>query len=617
MQRNINPLFLTHSEFEDKSATPTEHQVRISPAQGVYDRVCPVQEPWTNPPIAQPSFLRNGYETTPPIPSAQSTKSGSANSAFIPAEPSCLLSVSPFRVGETFTQPILPLCKLPSPSQCPPQPAGKPYYIKQSNHTRSSPKVCQSQPDNIPLHASHASKTDPHDHYILRPDHRLRSFHQSIKFRDPQQIELPSTVYDSPVLRTASGVTTHPAMRRVRSLNAAPTILPKVAAVQTKFATETPQFWLPVKPCTSFEKSCQSPFHITKLQPSFENGRVQYHYQSYRSNVAPEKTADYYPSHDTFPVRREHSFISRDIPPVLESRGLAVHATWVAKEPSSIKMQNSAWMKPKAHVTLQCNNTKPLPPNDLEYMEPLRLCGKLDSEKHVALTPKKKDVVPPLMRSNSRSQPSDPNVPTAKKAERHRQRSKLTSPPKLPSESPLHRLPQFQSPQRSSAPTQEWSPITKSKEQDKMWTEDNNSKSGQKTQSRLAYSQNPIQDRHIDRVRTAAGCHVADPALGLEVSAPCPADKHDSHSREGCSSPHHPEKESSSTSIWISHVSPDSHRHVESKKLMFAPESAGPAPASPFGSPLSTKVYSTALGQGCFLSSRLLIPRPEPEVHTQ
>ncbi|XP_048836374.1 rho GTPase-activating protein 32 isoform X3 [Brienomyrus brachyistius] len=620
MQRNINPLSLTHSEFEDKSATPTEHQVRISPAQGVCNRVCPVQEPWNtlkhNPPIAEPSSPRNGYETTPPIPSAQSK---SANSAFIPAEPRCLLSVSPFRAGETFTQPMLPLCNLPSPSQCPPQPAGKLNYNKQSSPTRSSPKVCQSQPENIPLHASYASKTDPHNLYILSPDDklRLRSFHHSIKFRDPRQLELPSTVYDSPVLRTGSGVTTHPAIRRVRSLHAAPTMLPKVAAVQAKFPTETPQFWLPVNPCASFEKSCQSPFHITKLQPSFENGRVQYHYQPYRSNAAPEKAADYCPSHDTFPVRREHSFISRDIPPVLESRGPAVRATWDPKERSSIKMQNSAWMKSKAHFTLQCNNTNPLPPDDLDYMEVLRLCGKLDSEKPVGLTSKKKDDMLPSIRSNCRSQPSDLNVPMAKKVERHSQRSRPASPPKLPSGSPLHRLPQFQSPQRSSVRTEEWSPPAKSKVPDKWWTEDNNSKSGQKTQSRPAYSQNPIQDRHIDRVRTAAGRHAADPALGLEVSAPCPADNHDSHSRGGYNSPQHPEKESSKTSIWISHVSPDHRRHVESKKLMFAQESGSLTPASPFGSPLSTKVYSTALGQGCFLSSRLLIPRPEAEVHTQ
>ncbi|XP_044137685.1 rho GTPase-activating protein 32 isoform X2 [Bufo gargarizans] len=238
----------------------------------------------------------------------------------------------------------------------------------------------------------------------------------------------------SPSLRTYSEeAPPYPTIRRVQSLHVPmqppPPPMRTVPISRTEVPPDDEPAYCPrpvyqYKPCPSFNSS--SDYHVTQLQPYFENGRVQYRYSPFSGSTTyyssdgtfydmdPYSTLrlrpyHLYPSRDfaSYTTRlqpkstyrsqmlapyprgnlREHNFISRDVPPALPpEHPRPLHVSWDMEDMDRYRLQslrrdNRARQISKGPVMSQYDNVTPSLVEDTSGLDVLHLRSRSDPGK--------------------------------------------------------------------------------------------------------------------------------------------------------------------------------------------------------------------------------------------
>ncbi|XP_061596635.1 rho GTPase-activating protein 32 isoform X3 [Cololabis saira] len=300
-------------------------------------------------------------------------------------------------------------------------------------HQRPIPVGPQSfphhyRPDNVSTHA-YVCKSEPQLPYRANRYSTLgpRSYHHSVKLAGN-----PQGVYVSAGPGRYDRIHGCPTIRRVHSLHVPPTIR-STPVQRTEVPPDDELFFYhrPAYPC--YQQQPPPPaaqgtdYHVTQLQPYFENGRVQYRYSPY-SGSGPEEadafatirvrhfqscggrdattaagagrpggkaTGYHYLARSVLPPGKEHSFVSRDMPPGRRGNAAANAAaatgsylTWDPKEAERLRMhslrrESRTRLKVKGHILSQYDNVGPFPP--LSGYETLHLRSKSDPGKALLL----------------------------------------------------------------------------------------------------------------------------------------------------------------------------------------------------------------------------------------
>ncbi|XP_010022457.1 PREDICTED: rho GTPase-activating protein 32-like, partial [Nestor notabilis] len=327
-----------------------------------------------------------------------------------------------------------------------PEPSGPDSYL---HHKPAS--VHQYRPESVPPHVYH-SKPEQHQAYPPRSEtpasagtryntYSTQGKSTSALHSKPRR-EFVSSV--SPTgLRSAGyaeDAPPYPTIRRVQSLHV-PT--PAASAIRSVpiSRTEVPPDDEPVycpRPLYQYKPyQPHSDYHVTQLQPYFENGRVHYRYSPYSSSSAssyyttadgsfydldpystvrvrpfhPLPSRDFasyasrlqskglyrYPSLSAYPrgglighlAGKEHSFISRDVPPAPDIKHM--YMSWDLEDMEKYRMQSirresRTRQKVKGPVMSQYDNVAPLLQEDLGGLDVIHLRSKSDPGKTGLLT---------------------------------------------------------------------------------------------------------------------------------------------------------------------------------------------------------------------------------------
>ncbi|XP_029107327.1 rho GTPase-activating protein 32 isoform X2 [Scleropages formosus] len=470
------------------AATPSE------PAEKPWEAVKPVH------PRAEPIPPYHTCGPTPPTPPVRSIESKLATAALSSTEAAnasnfhaILAEASmPASVEEVLPQPPRPPRK---PSVLQPaymyhpkaegmlDPGTEAFFYQRTVPAGQANVPYHYRPDSVPPHLSYASKSEPQILYSTRSDSRYntlgpRSFHQSIKSRGPHRAEYPpsgSSGHRGQGYGSMDGAAVYPTIRRVHSLHVPPTTIRSVPISRTEVPPDDDLFYYqrPIYQYKPYQQPVQSDYHVTQLQPYFENGRVQYRYSPYSGSnpldapyydvdpygtirlrhfhsftsrdMAPylgrtgSKAGNYhYLSRHILPVGREHSFVSRDMPPSHSSKGAPVYLAMDPEESERIRMhsmrrENRARQKTKGPVMSQYDNVGPCIPGDLGGLEVLHLRSKSDPVKAVLMAAEGKDgrygAAPP---HQSRHLVSDPEVFMYMETEKHYQGNGMGDKPGAP-----------------------------------------------------------------------------------------------------------------------------------------------------------------------------------------
>ncbi|NXW13954.1 RHG32 protein, partial [Circaetus pectoralis] len=330
-----------------------------------------------------------------------------------------------------------------------PEPSGPDGYL---HHKLAS--IHQYRPESVPPHISYHSKPDQHQAYPPRSETptsagtRYNTYTtqgkstSALHSKPRSRTEFVSSV--SPTgLRNASyaeDTPPYPTIRRVQSLHV-PT--PAASAIRSVpiSRTEVPPDDEPVycpRPLYQYKPyQPHSDYHVTQLQPYFENGRVHYRYSPYSSSsgssyyttadgnlydLDPYSTvrvrpfhplpgrdfASYasrlqskglyrYPSLSAYPrgglishlAGKEHSFISRDVPPAPDIKHM--YMSWDLEDMEKYRMQSirresRTRQKVKGPVMSQYDNVAPLLQEELGGLDVIHLRSKSDPGKTGLLT---------------------------------------------------------------------------------------------------------------------------------------------------------------------------------------------------------------------------------------
>ncbi|KAM9348972.1 rho GTPase-activating protein 32 [Symphorus nematophorus] len=557
------------------------------------------------------------------------------------------------------------------------EPPGAAYY-----HQRPVPLGPQSlphhyRPDSVPPHLSFVSKSEPQIPYSARVDNRYstlgpRSYHHSIKSRGNSR-----NVYVSPGPGHPgySHDRTHgyPTIRRVHSLHV-PSTIRSVPIQRTEVPPDDDMFFYhrPVYPCKAYQQppqqSSQADYHVTQLQPYFENGRVQYRYSPYSGSSPLEApyydidpygtirvrhfhtygrdpgavagrpggkaTGYHYLARHILPPGKEHSFVSRDMPPGHGPKEAAAYLAWDPEEAErlrihSIRRESRARQKIKGPVLSQYDNVGLFAPADISGYETLHLRSKSDPGKAVLVAAESKDG-----RYLPRHMVSDPDVLMYMETDKHVQGSaaadksdglgKQSSSKKCQSSHSLpatlsHSLSHQQESGRHEA------------NDDKQGGDGSRSKHWQQEYPNKRNFQPryecPDSDHHQSKVKTPGGYHNTDepPSAPREQAARSKPER--SHSvREP---PHYsqgkPELDRDysyqkhSTKAAQSHYDnlDDYHPVPQPQAPVQKRGGSGSYPTPGFTASHSNRAYSTALGQGAFIQTELAMQRPETEIRTE
>ncbi|XP_018425252.1 PREDICTED: rho GTPase-activating protein 32 isoform X2 [Nanorana parkeri] len=234
----------------------------------------------------------------------------------------------------------------------------------------------------------------------------------------------------SPGLRSYSeDSTSYPTIRRVQSMHVPmqppPPPVRAVPISRTEVPPEEEPAYCPrpvyqYKACPPFSSS--SDYHVTQLQPYFENGRVHYRYSPYSGNTTyyssdgtfydmdPYSTLrlrqlHLYPSRDfaSYTTRhqpktayrsqglapyprgtlREHNFISRDVPP---EHPRPLHISWDMEDMDryrlqSLRRENKSRQRSKGPVMSQYDNVTPSLVEDIAGLDVIHLRSRSDPGK--------------------------------------------------------------------------------------------------------------------------------------------------------------------------------------------------------------------------------------------
>lgn len=336
------------------------------------------------------------------------------------------------------------------------EPPGTTYYQQRPVHV-----VPQSVPHNH--RADYMSKSESQIPYSARVDHRYstlgpRSYHHSMKVRGT-----PRSVHVSPGPGhqgySHDRIHGYPTIRRVHSLHV-PSNIRSVPIQRTEVPPEEDLlfYYRPGYQCKSYQQpphqSSQADYHVTQLQPYFENGRVHYRYSPY-SGSGPLEAPYYdidpygtirirhfhsYDSRDAKAVAgrpagkatgyhylaghvltpgKEHSFVSRDMPPGHRGKEAPAYSNWDPEEMErlrmhSIRRESRARLKLRGPVLSQYDNVGLFTLADVSGYETLHLRSKSDPGKAVLVAAESKDG-----RCLPRHMVSDPDVFIYMEAEKH------------------------------------------------------------------------------------------------------------------------------------------------------------------------------------------------------
>lgn len=687
----------THTTLLPQSQPLSKASARVAPTSAE-----PIEKPWEAIKPVQPSVESSKYQDlytpTPPTPPVRTIESKLATAALSHSEASFHI------LGEGY----VPGHAEDAPPHHPPSPrkssTHQPAYMYHSKgepilteppaatyyQQRPVPLGPQSiphhyRPDSVPSHISYVSKSEPQIPYSAQVDNRYstlgpRSYHHSIKARgNPRGVYVsPGSGHQGQGYSAMERSHSYATIRRVHSLHV-PSTIRSVPIQRTEVPPEDDMFLYhrPVYQCKSYQQppqqSSQADYHVTQLQPYFENGRVQYryspysgsntletpyydidpygtirvrHFHSYSSrdpgaiSVRPGGKASgyHYFSRHVLPPGKEHSFVSRDMPPSHGSKGAAAYFAWDPEESErlrmhSIRRESRARQKIKGPVLSQYDNVGLLTQADISGYETLHLRSKSDPGKAVLVAAESKDG-----RYLPRHLVSDPDVLLYMETDKHGQGSavgdksdglaKHSSSKKCQSSHSLpaslsHSLSHQQESSRHEA---------KYETGDEMLGGDGNRSKHwqQEYPNKRNFQQRhecPDPDHHQNKAKTSSGYHNTDeqPSASREQLARTKVERSHSVREQQHYSQGNPELDRDYSYQKHNTVTVQSH-YDNLDDYHPAPQPQAPVQkrggSSTYPTPGFTvthinRAYSTALGQGAFIQSDLVIQRPETEIRTE
>ncbi|XP_034034794.1 rho GTPase-activating protein 32 isoform X2 [Thalassophryne amazonica] len=679
---------LTHPQLHSKASA------RVAPTSAE-----PVDKPWEAIKPVQPCTESTKYHDScgaaPPTPPVRTMESKLATAALSQSEasfhilsdgsvPGCAEEALPHRSLSPLKSSTHQTAYLYHAKGEPVliEPSGPPYYHQRAVPLGPQPSMPHHyRSDSVPPHVSYVSKSAPQIPYSARVDNRYstlgpRSYHHSIKSRgNPRSVYVaPGPGHQGQGFGPVDRSHTYHTIRRVHSLHVPSTIC-SVPIQRTEVPPDDDMFFYhrPVYPCKAYQQvppqqqqqSSQADYHVTQLQPYFENGRVQYRYSPYSGSSPLEvpycdidpygtirvrhfhsygsrdpgavvgrpggKAAGYhYLSRHVLPSGKEHSFVSRDIPPGHLTKEAPAYLGWDPEElerlhAHSIRRESRARQKIKGPVLSQYDNVGLFTPADISGYETLHLRSKSDPGKTVLVAAESKDG-----RYLPRHLVSDPEGLVYLETEKHIQGSaigdksdglvKQSSSKKCQSSHShpatlSHSLVHLQESSQHEAGEEK---LCTDSSRSKHWQQDYSSK--RNVQPRYDC---PDPDHHQSKVKTMSGYH----GINEQPSAPreqLPRSKPErSHSvREHQSKPE-PDRDYSyqkpNTKTVLSHYDnlDDYHPIPQPQAPGQKRGGSGSYPAPGFPVSHNNRAYSTALGQGAFLQTDLAIQRPEAEIRTE
>ncbi|XP_032905773.1 rho GTPase-activating protein 32 isoform X2 [Amblyraja radiata] len=373
--------------------------------------------------------LRSAESRAPPNHSAPDTITASNFHSFLAS------TTIPSSIEDALPQP-------------PPPPPPKPPFLCQSHpyhskveslpdmdnhfhqkHTHSKPVMYQCRADSVPQHLPYPSRsesTPQHLHYGSRPENissGASRFNNCTSQSKATSVHLPKhrpsrsdyVPVGNPAMRpfvcphSQFEEPVYPAIRRVHSLHVPPSSIRSVPISRTEVPPDDELYYYQ-RPIYQY-KPCQPPppqsdYHVTQLQPYFENGRVHYRYSPYSTSglnlhetdcmfydladaygsvrlrqfhsftsrdippyvgrfqgkIFPYPNAPHYPRSGAHAnaMSREHSFVSRDVPPSADAK--LAHMVWDPEEKSrfqSIRREVRSRQKTRGVVMSQYDNVSP------------------------------------------------------------------------------------------------------------------------------------------------------------------------------------------------------------------------------------------------------------------
>ncbi|XP_051955289.1 rho GTPase-activating protein 32-like [Xyrauchen texanus] len=568
------------------------------------------------------------------------------------------------------------------------EPKAEAYYHQRVTPSGQSSMGYHYRPDSVPPHISYVSKSEPQISYRGHCDSRYntigsRSYHQSFKSHGPPRGEYisPSSLHHTHGCSSVDGPTVYPTIRRVHSLHVTPTTIRSVPVTRAEVPPDDELIYYqrPVYHCKSHQPSSQADYHVTQLQPYFENGRVQYRYSPYSGSHpldAPYYDVDHYGTirlrhvhsfsgRDTAPSNsrsgaksggyhylsrnviplKEHGFVSRDMPSYGGSKGSVFF--WDPEEAErlrihSIRRENRARQKVKGSIMSQYDNVGPYIPVDISGLDMLHLHSKSDTGKTVLMTAEGKEArynIAPGFQHAPRHLISDPDVLMYMETEKNCQGNGMGDKPTKQGSSRAYSSAhshQSQLPPRSMHHLPEGSHVDPNFEpgekqlSGKRWQEHSE---GRSIQPHYEWSD---LDRHICRVKTTSTSEDEQAAPVKPTPPPKPERLHSIQERqhhnqssllshlpdssdhiESCS--HQSQGQRQSTITLQSHYDNiDDYHPVPQSQTLVANRGGSSSYHSPgFSTPCSNRAYSTALGQGAFIQAELSAQRPETEINAE
>ncbi|XP_048184513.1 rho GTPase-activating protein 32 isoform X3 [Corvus hawaiiensis] len=604
-----------------------------------------------------------------------------------------------------------------------PEPVGPDGYL----HAKH-----QYRPESVPAHSYHG-KAEQHQPYPPRPEPpvaagaRYGSYGTQGKGSAAGLHPKPRgrTDFVSSVSPTglrgagyAEEAPPYPTIRRVQSLHvpssAAAAAIRSVPISRTEVPPDDEPVYCP-RPLYQYKPyQPHSDYHVTQLQPYFENGRVHYRYSPYSSSsnspyyaaadgsfydLDPYSTVRVrpfhglpgrefgpyasrlqgkglyrYPSLAAYPraglinhLGKEHSFVSRDVPPAPDIKHM--YMSWDLEDMEKYRMQSirresRTRQKVKGPLMSQYDNVAPLLPDELGGLDSVHLRSKSDPGKSGLLTvaegkegryPAKaatpegderyygQHAEPELDRAHyhgggyGNGQPEKPSLPQKQSSIRNR---KMHEPGGSSSEHRTH-LQQEASHRQPSEPKNgppysEYRPKGGPEPSEPMGYQHSGSKyipAGQET-LRLNHKEGRLAEDRPDlerpRGRASMEKHSRDCYKEEEHAAPSvapPPKPERSHSLRM----QHPEPMERDSALLYPYQTlgkrqstmtvVSQYDNLEDYHTLPQHQRGGYAGAGGFVPPgfphVHSRTYATALGQGAFLPTELCLQRPETEVHVE
>ncbi|XP_025953036.2 rho GTPase-activating protein 32 isoform X3 [Dromaius novaehollandiae] len=336
-----------------------------------------------------------------------------------------------------------------------PKPESIPESSGPDNYLHHKPaSTHQYRPESVPPHISYHSKADQHQAYPPRSETPTSMGARYNTYTS--QAKSTSALHSKPRSRTefvssvsptglrnagyAEDAPPYPTIRRVQSLHVptpAASAIRSVPISRTEVPPDDEPLYCP-RPLYQYKPyQPHSDYHVTQLQPYFENGRVHYRYSPYSSSSGssyyttadgsfydldpystvrarpfhPLPSRDFasyasrlqskgpyrYPGLSAYPrgglishlTGKEHSFISRDVPPAPDVKHM--YMSWDLEDMEKYRMQSirresRTRQKVKGPVMSQYDNVAPLLQEELGGLDVIHLRSKSDPGKTGLLT---------------------------------------------------------------------------------------------------------------------------------------------------------------------------------------------------------------------------------------